>query len=151
MDTLWIQINLRSFINQMDASSWFMTPFWFKCRIFCNVVGLWRRYKYTEDISHLPYLQFLWTLASPLRLPSSSSWLWESSVTSTEIIIKYYSAEVKVTYFYRKYKDIETRMRVGGRRKLVIPPAMGYGSQGAGGVIAPNETLVFIVDLRSIG
>ena len=41
-------------------------------------------------------------------------------------------------------------MRVGGRRKLVIPPAMGYGSQGAGGVIAPNETLVFIVDLRSI-
>ena len=51
MDTLWIQINLRSFINQMDASSWFMTPFWFKCRFFCNVVGLWRRYKYTEDIS----------------------------------------------------------------------------------------------------
>ena len=34
MDTLWIQINLRSFINQMDASSWFMTPFWFKCRFF---------------------------------------------------------------------------------------------------------------------
>ena len=42
-------------------------------------------------------------------------------------------------------------MKVGGRRKLIIPPAMGYGSQGAGGVIAPNETLVFIVDLRSIG
>ena len=53
MDTLWIQINLRSFINQMDASSWFMTPFWFKCRFFCNVVGLWRRYKYTEDISNM--------------------------------------------------------------------------------------------------
>ena len=35
----------------MDASSWFMTPFWFKCRFFCNVVGLWRRYKYTADIS----------------------------------------------------------------------------------------------------
>ena len=51
MDTLWIQINLRSFINQMDASSWFMTPFWFKCRFFCNVVWLWRRYKYTVDIS----------------------------------------------------------------------------------------------------
>ena len=53
MDTLWIQINLRSFINQMDASSWFMTPFWFKCRFFCNVVGLWRRYKYSEVISCL--------------------------------------------------------------------------------------------------
>ena len=53
MDTLWIQINLRSFINQMDASSWFMTPFWFKCRFFCNVVWLWRRYKYTVDISRI--------------------------------------------------------------------------------------------------
>ncbi len=42
-------------------------------------------------------------------------------------------------------------MKVGGRRKLTIPPAMGYGARGAGGVIAPNETLIFVVDLRSIG
>ncbi len=42
-------------------------------------------------------------------------------------------------------------MKVGGRRRLTIPPHMGYGPQGAGGVIAPNETLVFVVDLRSIG
>lgn len=42
-------------------------------------------------------------------------------------------------------------MRVGGRRRLTIPPHMGYGAQGAGGVIAPNETLIFVVDLRSIG
>lgn len=39
-------------------------------------------------------------------------------------------------------------MRVGGRRQLTIPPDMGYGSRGAGGVIKPNETLIFVVDLH---
>ena len=42
-------------------------------------------------------------------------------------------------------------MKVGGRRRITIPPALGYGAAGAGGVIAPNETLVFVVDLRNIG
>lgn len=41
-------------------------------------------------------------------------------------------------------------MKVGGRRTLHIPPHMGYGARGAGGVIAPNETLIFVVDLLHV-
>jgi peptidylprolyl isomerase len=41
-------------------------------------------------------------------------------------------------------------MKEGGRRLLVIPPDLGYGSQGAGGAIGPNETLIFVVDLISV-
>jgi len=41
-------------------------------------------------------------------------------------------------------------MRVGGRRRLVIPSRLGYGERGAGGVIAPNETLIFVVDLLEL-
>jgi peptidylprolyl isomerase len=41
-------------------------------------------------------------------------------------------------------------MRVGGRRQLTVPPHLGYGARGAGGVIKPNETLVFVVDLVAV-
>lgn len=41
-------------------------------------------------------------------------------------------------------------MKVGGRRKLTIPPELGYGARGAGGAIGPNESLVFVVDLLQV-
>jgi peptidylprolyl isomerase len=41
-------------------------------------------------------------------------------------------------------------MKVGGRRRLVIPASLGYGDRGAGGVIAPGETLIFVVDLLEL-
>lgn len=41
-------------------------------------------------------------------------------------------------------------MKVGGRRQLVIPPHLGYGERGAGGIIKPGETLVFVCDLMGV-
>ena len=41
-------------------------------------------------------------------------------------------------------------MKVGGRRQLTIPPHLGYGDRGAGGVIKPGETLIFVVDLLGV-
>jgi peptidylprolyl isomerase len=41
-------------------------------------------------------------------------------------------------------------MKVGGRRQLLIPPDLGYGERGAGQVIAPGESLIFVVDLLAV-
>lgn len=61
-----------------------------------------------------------------------------------------FSFKLGVGQVIRGWDEGFAGMKIGGKRKLTIPPEMGYGSRGAGGVIPPDATLIFDVELLGL-
>jgi peptidylprolyl isomerase len=84
-----------------------------------------------------------------------TGWLWDGTKKGEKFDSsldrgKPFSFQLGVGQVIRGWDEGVASMKVGGKRTLVIPAALGYGARGAGGVIPPNATLLFEVELLEV-
>jgi FKBP-type peptidyl-prolyl cis-trans isomerase FkpA len=79
-----------------------------------------------------------------------SGWLTDGSPFDSSVGRAPFPVAIGTGEVIRGWDEGVPGMRVGGKRRLVIPPALAYGAQGAGGVIPPGATLVFEVELLEV-
>jgi peptidylprolyl isomerase len=87
-------------------------------------------------------------------LVNYTGWLYENGKRTTKfdssIGREPFRVTIGVTGVIRGWTEGLVGMKQGGKRQLIIPPDMGYGARGAGGVIPPNATLEFEIDLLTL-
>ncbi|MBN1611634.1 MAG: FKBP-type peptidyl-prolyl cis-trans isomerase [Polyangiaceae bacterium] len=84
-----------------------------------------------------------------------TGWLWENGTRGAKFDSSVdrgipFSFRVGLGQVIRGWDEGVAGMKAGGRRTLLIPPALGYGARGAAGAVPPNATLLFEVDLLEL-